>query len=417
MFDYDKWQEIFYALGKNKLRTFLTALGVIWGIFLLIILVGFGKGLKNGLYYGFEDFALKSVFVWPQRTTLPYGGFDRGRYWSFNDDDTKSIIDRVPEIKNISPRVTRNSNIVYGQNSKNYQVNGDYPAYNQIDPIKLNEGRFINIHDIKNKAKVAVIGLKVKNELFKAGEDPINKYIRIEGVYFKIVGVHKSPRPPERGGDWQNSWVNIPITTMQKVYNLGNRVDYYAISAQDWSNAYVIEDKVKKLLAERHTVSPEDQMAFGSENVEKQVKNLLDMLMGVNILIWFVGTMTLIAGVIGISNIMLVVVKERTKEIGIQRALGAKPSKIISTIIQETVFITFLAGFTGLFFATAIVEFIGKVFLSDTVNVGLMHRPEIDFSVGITAVLILVLAGVVAGFIPARRAISIKPIDAIRSEL
>jgi putative ABC transport system permease protein len=417
MFDKDRWQEIFYALGKNRLRTFLTALGVMWGIFLLIILVGFGNGLKNGLYYGFEDFALKSVFVWPERTTVPYGGFNRSRHWSFNDDDTQAIIERVQEVKNISPRVTRESYVVFGQNSKRHRINGDYPDYNLIDPIKLQEGRFINIHDIRNKTKVAVIGIKVRDELFKQGESPIDKYIRIEGVYFKVVGVLKSPRPPERGGDWQNSWVNIPISTMQKVYNLGNRVDYYAISAHEWTSANVIEEKVKKLLAERHKVSPDDQMAFGSENVEKQVQNLLNMLMGINILIWFIGTMTLIAGVIGISNIMLVVVKERTKEIGIQRALGAKPWNIIGTILQETVFITFLAGFTGLFVATAIVELVGNLFFSNTVNVGMLHHPQIDLSVGITAVAILIFAGAIAGFIPARRAIMIKPIEALRSEL
>ncbi|MBN2519707.1 MAG: ABC transporter permease [Bacteroidales bacterium] len=417
MFDKDRWQEIFYALGKNRMRTFLTALGVIWGIFLLIVLVGISKGLENGLYYGFEDFALKSVFLWTERTTKPYKGFDRGRYWNFDDDDTKAILDKIKEVKNISPRAGRRSDVVYGQVSQNYRINGDFPSYNDIDPIKLVKGRFINQNDIRNRTKVAVIGIKVKEELFKHGEDPIDKYIKIQGVYFKVVGVHKSPRPPNRGGDWQNSWVNIPFTTMQKTYNMGNRVDYYAIAAHDWSSAYVVEDKVKELLAERHSIAPDDVMAFGSENVEKQVKQFFDLLMGVNILTWFVGTMTLIAGVIGISNIMLVVIKERTKEIGIQRALGATPGRIIGSIIQETIFLTFLAGFTGLFIATIVVEVVGKLFLSDTVNVGLLHRPEINLVIAIIAIVIMIIAGTLAGLIPARRAIKIKPIDALRSEL
>ncbi|MFC2138532.1 ABC transporter permease [Bacteroidota bacterium] len=399
------------------MRSFLTALGVIWGIFLLIALVGISKGLRNGLYYGFENFAIKSVFLWTERTTVPFKGFDRGRHWNFDNDDTKAIVDKIKEVKIIAPRAGRRSDVVYNRVSENYRINGDYPSYNKIDPVNIIEGRHINQIDIQNKSKVAVIGIKVKNDLFKHGEDPIDKYIKIQGVYFKVIGVFESPRPPERGGDWQNSWVNIPFSTMQKTYNMGNRVDYYAIAAQDWSSAYTVEEKVVSLLAERHSISPEDKMAFGVENVQNQVKEFFDLLFGVKVLTWFVGTMTLIAGVIGISNIMLVVIKERTKEIGIQRALGAAPSRIVATIIQETVFITFLAGFTGLFIGTLVVEVVGKVFLSNTVDVGMLHRPEIDIKVGIIAILVLVISGALAGFIPARRAIKIKPIDALRSEL
>ncbi len=417
MFDKDRWQEILYALNKNRMRTFLTALGVIWGIFLLVVLVGISNGLRNGLYYGFENFAIKSVFMWTERTTVPYKGFDRGRYWHFDNDDTKAILDKIKEVKIISPRAGRRSDVVYGRVSENYRINGDYPSYNKIDPVNIKEGRHINHLDIQNKSKVAVIGMKVKNDLFKHGENPIDKYIKVQGVYFKVIGVFESPRPPERGGDWQNSWVNIPFSTMQKTYNMGNRVDYYAISAQDWSSAYVVEEKVRALIAERHNISPEDFMAFGTENVQEQVKQFFDLLFGVKLLTWFVGTMTLIAGVIGISNIMLVVIKERTKEIGIQRALGATPIKIVGTIIQETVFITFLAGFTGLFIGTVVVEVVGKVFLSNTIDVGMLHRPEINLNVGIIAIAVLVISGALAGFIPARRAIKIKPIDAIRSEL
>jgi len=417
MFDRDRWQEILYALNKNRMRTFLTALGVIWGIFLLVALVGISKGLRNGLYYGFENFAIKSVFLWTERTTIPYKGFDRGRHWHFDDDDTKAILDKIKEVKIIAPRSGRRSDVVYKRVSENYRINGDYPSYNKIDPVNIVSGRHINQIDIQNKSKVAVLGMKVKNDLFKHGEDPINKYIKIQGVYFKVIGIFESPRPPERGGDWQNSWVNIPFSTMQKAYNMGNRVDYYAIAAQDWSDAYTVETKVKELLAERHSIASDDMMAFGAENVQRQVKQFFDLLFGVKLLTWFVGTMTLIAGVIGISNIMLVVIKERTKEIGIQRALGAAPYKIVATIIQETVFITFIAGFTGLFIGTLVVEVVGKMFLSDTVNVGMLHRPEIDLKVGILAIFILVISGAIAGLIPARRAIKIKPIDALRSEL
>lgn len=415
MLDKDRWQEIFHALSKNKLRTFLTALGVVWGIFLLIILVGFSTGLKNGLIYGFEDFSIKSVFIWAERTTKAYEGFNRGRWWHFTNEDTEDLLQNIREIKYISPRSSERSDVVYKKEKGNYRINGDYPAYNKIDPLILSSGRFINYNDIKNTAKVAVIGEKVKAELFPF-DDPLNKYIKVQGVYFKIVGIFRSPRPPNRGGDWQNSWVNIPFTTLQKVYNRGNAVDYYAISAHDWSSALVVEQKAKKILAENHLIHPDDEMAFGVDNVEKSVEDFFAMLNGINILIWFVGSMTLIAGIIGISNIMLVVIKERTKEIGIQRALGATPRNIISTIVQETVFLTFLAGFTGLFIATIIVEVAGKIFFSNTEKVGMLHSPEIDFKIGISAVLILVIAGSLAGLIPAKRAIKIKPIDALRTE-
>jgi putative ABC transport system permease protein len=417
MFDRDRWQEIFSSLKKNRLRTGLTAFGVIWGILLLIILVGIGKGLRNGLYYGFEEFALNSLFVWTQETTEPYNGFPRGRYWSFTNDDTQALIDNVKEIEIISPRASRWSEVIRDVNTGNYRINGDYPTYNDIDPKTLAEGRFINFNDIHNKSKVAVIGKIVREEMFLPHEDPVGKYIKIQGVYFQIVGVYHSKRPVNRGGNWDNQQIMIPFSTMQKAYNMGNQVDYYGMVAKTGVPVSKVEEKVRAILGERHNISPTDQMAFGSENVEEQVRQFTNVLNGIRILIWFVGTMTLIAGVIGISNIMLVIVRERTKEIGIQRALGATPRKIVGAIIQETVFLTFAAGFTGLFFATLVVEIVGITMFSDTSEPSIMHRPEIDLVVGLVAIMVLVGSGALAGLIPARRAIKIKPIDALRSEI
>jgi putative ABC transport system permease protein len=420
MFDRDRWQEILYALRKNKIRTFLTAFGVFWGIFMLVVMLGAGKGLYNGVFYGMGDFALNSLFIWTESTSVPYKGFPRGRYWNFTNEDTQALLDNIKEIEVLAPRINARGGRVEISREKIsdfFRIVGDTPEYFKIDPVKMHEGRFINRKDLKEKRKVIVIGKKARDVLFEPDEDPIGEYLKIQGVYFEVIGVFSSKRAPNRGGDYQNEIIFMPFTTLQKTYNFGNVVGYYSVLARRGVPVSQVEDKMKRFLARRHKVSPDDNLAFGSANVEENIKNVNNLFTGISLLSWFVGTLTLIAGVIGISNIMLVIVKERTKEIGIQRAIGATPMKIISQIILESVFLTTIAGYIGLLLATGIVELVGFFLRKAQVESFFFRNPEVDFKVATLALLILIFSGALAGLIPARRAVKIKPIDALRSEI
>jgi putative ABC transport system permease protein len=421
MFDRDRWQEIFTTLRKNKLRTFLTAFGVFWGIFMLVIMLGSGTGLHNGVKQDMGDLATNSFFMWTQQTSIPYKGFPRGRFYNFKNSDTQALKDNIPEIEYIAPRLQAHgfrgggNNVVRGLRTGSFPVYGDYPQYNIIDPVKILSGRFINDLDIKNKRKIAVIGQRVLEDLFITDENPIGEYIRIQGVYFKVVGTFRSKKPGDEA-DRDNQSIFIPFTTLQKTYNYGDIVGWYSITSKNNVPASVVEAKAKELLKSRHSISPVDDRAIGSFNVEKEFKKMTGLFKGINWLIWIVGTGTLFAGVIGVSNIMLIIVKERTKEIGIQRALGATPLFIISQIITESVFLTTFAGFFGLSLGTALLELVNHFLLSGGNSSAMFIRPEINFSLAMSALAILVVSGALAGMIPARRAVSIKPIDAIRNE-
>jgi putative ABC transport system permease protein len=420
MFDRDRWQEIIHALRSNKIRTFLTAFGVFWGIFMLVIMLGAGKGLYNGVFYGMGDFALNSLFIWTERTSIPYKGFPRGRNWSFTNEDSKALLDNIKEIEALAPRIGARRGMVEISRDKRsdfFRILGDTPEYFRIDPVRIHKGRFINRKDLAEKRTVIIIGKKAWDVLFEPDEDPIGEYLKIQGAYFEVVGVFSSRRAPNRGGDYQNEIIFMPFTTLQKTYNFGNVVGYYSVLAKPGVPVSKVEEKMKKFLARRHKVSPDDELAFGSANVEEQVRNFNNLFTGIALLSWFVGTLTLIAGVIGISNIMLVIVKERTKEIGIQRAIGATPMKIISQIILESVFLTTIAGYIGLLLATGIVELVGFFLRKAQVESFFFMNPEVDFKVATLALLILIFSGALAGLIPARRAVKIKPIDALRSEI
>ncbi len=420
--DIDKWQEIFHTLRKNKIRTLLTAFGVFWGIFMLIIMLASGTGLENGVYHGMGDFATNSVFMWTQRTSKAYKGFPRGRRYHFTNDDTKAIRKQIQEIKLLAPRIQvrtwkddNANNVVRGLKTGAFNILGDYPEFNQIDPVSITKGRFINWIDIRNKRKVVVIGNRVLDALYEKGEEPIGDYIRINGVYFMVVGVFRSKHS---GGwaEWQEQCIFMPFTTVQKTYNYGNRVGWYSLTSQNHISVSDVEHKVKALLRKRHNIHPEDQEAIGSHNVEKEFLKIQGLFNGISGLVWIVGIGTLLAGVIGVSNIMLVIIKERTKEIGIQRAIGATPSRIIRQIITESVFLTSIAGYFGLVAGVILIEII-NYFLDKAGGGGEMfNNPEVDFRVAITALVILIVSGALAGLIPAKRAVSIKPIDALRSE-
>lgn len=422
MFDLDKWQEIYSALRKNKMRTFLTAFGVFWGIFMLIIMLGAGRGLQNSVFEGMKDFATNSVFLWTRQTTEPYNGFPRGRRFNFRNDDITALRQHIPEIDLIAPRLqagggsASTDNVVRGLQTGAYTINGDYPEWNQIDPVKMLEGRFLNPLDLAHYRKVAVIGHLVKDALFTKDENPLGEYIRIRGVYFQVVGVF-SPLNSNIGfgGDKAQS-IYIPFTTMQRTYNYGDVVGWFALTAQQGVPASVIDQKARDLLKSRHNVAPHDHQAIGGFNMDEEFRKVSGLFTGIQVLVWIVGIGTLLAGVIGISNIMLIVVKERTKEIGIQRALGATPVKIISQVITESVFLTTVAGFFGLSLGVFLLELISSAMAANPEPNQAMLNPGVDLSVGLMALAVLILSGAIAGLMPAKRAVSIKPIDALRDE-
>ncbi len=420
IFNIDKFQEIWFTIKQNKLRTFFTAFGVFWGIFMLVVMLGAGKGLHNGVSQGMGDMATNSMFMWGNRTTEPFKGFPRGRRVRFNNDDTKALIDQIPEIQHIGPRLQvfttqGQNNVVRKERTAAYSIQGDYPAYNLIDPSNILQGRFINIHDINDKRKVIVIGQRVLEEMFDKGEDPIGDYLKIQGVFFKIVGVSSSKKNDQQA-EQENQQIFMPFTTMQNTYNMGDRVGWYSITAKDGYSAADVLQKAKLIIGQRHSISPNDDRAIGSFNVEEQYKKMEGLFMGINGLIWIVGIGTLLAGVIGVSNIMLIIVKERTKEIGVQRALGATPWQIRKQVIIESVLLTSVAGYFGLVVGVAILETINYLLNKFGANSDMFSNPEVDFEKAVWALVILVVAGALAGFIPANRAVSIKPIDALRDE-
>ena len=421
MFDIDRWQEIYAALKSNKLRTFLTAFGVFWGIFMLIVMLGSGKGLENSVFEDLGDFATNSAFIWTRKTTMPYKGFTRGRRYNFTNEDMKALKDNIKEIDILAPRLQGwgagdgQNNVTRGQKTGAFTIQGDYPEMNEIDPNKILEGRFINYKDIDQSRKVCVIGTRVKEILFEDDEEPIGEYIRIKGVYFQVVGLIEPVGNINMGGEKEQT-IWLPFTSLQKAYNFGNVVHYFSVTAKENIPVSVVDEKCRTLLKERHHIHPDDNQAIGGFNLEEEFGKMKGLFTGISVLIWIVGTGTLIAGVIGVSNIMLIIVKERTKEIGIQRAIGATPSRIISQIIMESVVLTALAGYIGLVVGVGLIELINYLLESSGSSGDFFRHPSVDFGVAITALIILIVSGAFAGLIPAQRAVSIKPIDALRDE-
>ncbi len=420
IFDIDNWQEIFSSLKKNKVRTFFTSFGVFWGIFMLVVMIGSGNGLKNGVMDDFGDFATNSFFMWTQRTSMPYKGFNRGRRFNFHNEDVKYLKDNVPEIGLIAPRLQAGgyrgaSNVVRGKETGAFNIYGDTPEFNKINPYTIVKGRFLNHKDLTDKRKVAVIGTSVVDILFKPGEEPIGEYIRIQGVYFKVVGVIKSRQKGNEAERDENS-IFLPFTTMQKTYNYGDIIGWFAITSKDNVPASEAEEKTIKVLKQKYKIHPDDTQAIGHFNVEKEFKKMNGLFGGINMLIWIVGAGTLLAGAIGVSNIMLIIIKERTKEIGVKRALGATPAEIVVQIILESVFLTALAGIIGMTIGVALLAAINYFMINNNIEADMFLNPEISFKTAVSALVILILSGVFAGLIPARRAISIKPVEALRDE-
>lgn len=412
MFDRDKWQEIIHTISKNKLRTFLTGFSVAWGIFMLIVLLGSGTGLQNGVKDTFKDTATNSIWVFSGQTSVPYKGLKPGRFIRFDNADYDLIADRTPGVIESSGRFYLGSNeITYGGEHGTFNIRTVHPGHQFIEKTNTIQGRFLNDIDISERRKVASIGTLVRDVLFKKGENPIGKYIQVSGVPFKVVGVFE-----DEGGENEQEVLYLPISTAQMVFNGADRVNMFMFTIDE--NAGVEEsqamvDKVTKQMAEIHNFDPEDERAIRFwNNIESflQFQNLFD---GIRLFIWVIGIMTIIAGIVGISNIMMIVVKERTKEIGVRKALGATPWSIISLIMMESVLITAVSGYIGLVLGVGLIELVSSFVPPDS---QFFQNPEVNFTVAITATIILVVAGTLAGLIPARKAASIRPIVALRDE-
>lgn len=419
VFDKDNWQEIISALKKNKLRAVLTAFGVFWGVFMLIIMLGSGNGLQNGAIKDFKKLATNSVFIWPRHTTVSYKGFPRGRRFRFNNDDIKALKNNIPEIEYIAPRNKLGghrgiSNANRGQKNGAFSIYGDFPEIYFIKLMDITHGRFMNYLDIKEKRKIAIIGARVYKILFDTEEEPIEKYIKIQGVYFKVVGVFNSKAMGDEEEE-ENQAIFIPFTTFQQAFNFGNRVSWFSLTSVKHVPVSIVQQKAIAVLSNRHHIAPNDKLAFGHWNTEKEFQKFVGLFRGIRILVWFVGTMTLIAGIIGVSNIMLVIVKERTREIGIRRAIGATPWKIISNIILESILLTAFAGYFGLVVGVGMLEMVSKGLIMFGRSTDMFQNPGVDFQIAIIALIVLIVSGILAGMIPAYRAVSIKPVYAIRN--
>lgn len=427
MFDLDRWQEIWQTITRNKLRSFMTAFGVFWGIFMLVIMLGSGKALKNGVYDGTDKFERNTCFMMAGTTSEPYAGFQRGRSWNLKESDLIAIENNVKGVKFTVPYVfarfsqsgnsnVSTNNVVNGLKAGTFDVQGITPNFYKVTQQTLLNGHFLNTMDLYQKRKVCVIGEKVKNVVFGQGENPIGAYIRVNGIYVQVVGIVKSSSKMNIGGSPEES-VYIPYSTAKQVFNIGETVHFMAIVGKQDADITQIEKDAKDLLRVRNKISPTDEQAILSINVKQQFQQMNAMFLGVNILIWIVGLGTLLAGVIGVSNIMLITIRERTKEIGIRRAIGATPKTIISQIVTESTVLTLVAGMGGLVLGVWGLQLVSSMLSAQPQDGQIFFKnPGIDFTVAIIAVLIMVMFGALAGIIPAKRAINIKPIDAIREE-
>ena len=419
IFDADTWQEIFSSISKNKTRTIITIIGVLWGIFIYIALSGAAKGLDNGFERQFRNIAMNSIGVWTQKTSLAYAGFKKGRSPRLKFKDAAALKERVPGIQFITPRNVRGvfdggapPLVVRGNKSETYALYGDTPEYARIVAKKIYDGgRFINEKDVELERKVCVIGERTVKELFEPNENPIGEYVRINQTYFKVIGVHKFV---QGGGFESDGDIFIPFTTFNKMYNYGDNVNFFFLAAYDSEDPVKIEAQIEETLKRIHQVSPKDDKAIGFINLGEIFGKIIGFSKGMTFLSLVVGLATIIAGVIGIGNILLISVKERTKELGIRRALGATPSEVKTQIILESVFLTFVSGILGIILGALVLAGINAA------TSGLTDYPYTNPTVPIPYVLgvlfIIITLGTLIGLIPAQRAVSIKPIEALREE-
>ena len=418
MFDLDRWEEIWQTINRNRKRSIMTAFGVFWGIFMLTIMMGAGLGLKRLMLSNFGNMAVNSCFYWGGQTSLPYKGLPSGRRWQLENEDMAAIKTQVPGVKSVAGIIWGSTYKFSRQDKKgDYQLMGYTPEFQEISPQTMRYGRYINDIDMTQQRKVCVITEQVWEELFPNRENPVGQTIRMNNMYLTVVGVSI---PPRNGVQFQSSTsVLIPFSTLQKMYNKGNKFDGMAVAAYDNWDIKEVEENVKKVFQARHTLSPDDNKAVQGFNLGDLFNKFSGLFSGISILTWIVGIGTLLAGIVGVSNIMLVTVRERTQEIGIRRALGAKPRTIISQIMSESFVLTFVSGIFGLALAIGILSLAETLLTAMTESPGgggMQINTQISFGLALGSTGILILGSLLAGILPANRALSIKPVDAIREE-
>lgn len=414
MFNVERWQEILETLRKNKLRTFLTGLSVASGIFILVILLGFSSGIENGVTSEFQQDATNQISIRTRRTTKGYKGLNPGRRIQMKDDDFALInnnYDEFLEYRSANYSIW-GGQVAYKNETGNYRVQGVLPDNQFIENADISKGRFINQSDINEGKKVAVIGNKVSMDLFKT-KNPINQYISIFGISFKVVGVYRDP-----GGEREESQVFLPLTSSRRAFNGSDNIRNMSFTVKMSDNldeavslSQNITEAIERDLKEKHFIAPDDLAAIRVQNTLENAQKIYSLVDTIKAVFWFIGIGTIIAGVVGVGNIMIIIVKERTKEIGIRKALGAVPSSIVGMILQEAIFVTMFSGLFGLVAGLAVLELVGP-----QVDSPFIKFPQVDFGTAITTVFILVVAGALAGFLPAYRAAKIKPIVALRDE-
>ncbi|MFD2517781.1 ABC transporter permease [Salinimicrobium flavum] len=420
MFSRDNWDEIIEALSSNWFRTILTAFGVLWGIFILVILLAAGKGLENGVKQGFGGIATNTMFMWTQTASKPYKGLPKGRRYNFKTDDVAAIKDEVPNLRFVSPRnqlggFGGTNNVVRGLNTGAYNVYGDYPEIIQQEPMDITSGRFVNYSDINEKRKVAVIGEGVRSGMYKTGEEVIGTYLKINGVNFMVIGTYKKKGNNGNQEEAQKQ-IYVPFTAFSQAFNRGNDVGWMAITAQDNASITELKPLVFEIIKSRHSIHPEDERAVGHFDLYEEFSKINGLFVALKGVAYFVGILVLLSGIIGISNIMLIVVKERTNEIGVRRALGASPWNIRGQILMESIFLTIISGMAGIVLATLVLYIVNFAMRGMDTSEMMFSNPSVDLGVILTALAILVISGLLAGLIPAQNAIKVKPVDALRTE-
>ena len=420
LFSRDSWAEIIEALSSNWFRTVMTAFGVLWGIFILVILLAAGNGLENGIKQGFNGMATNSMFMWAQTASQPYKGLPKGRRYNFKTDDVEAIKQQVPGLRFVSPRnqlggFRGSNNVVRGLQTVAFNIYGDYTEIIQQQQMDITSGRFINYSDINEKRKVAIIGSGVQSALYEPNEEVIGSYIKINGVNFLVIGTYKKKGNNGDPEEMQKE-IYVPFTSFSQAFNMGDIVGWMAITAEDGSSITNLKSQIFDVIKTRHTINPNDERAVGNFDLYQEYSKINGLVTSLNFVAYFVGILVLLSGIIGISNIMLIVVKERTNEIGIRRALGATPWSISAQVLLESIFLTIISGMAGIVLASAVLWFVnyqlGKMDTSEMMFI----NPSVNIGVVFIALTILIVSGLLAGLIPAQNAIKVKPVEALRTE-
>ncbi|MDC7999420.1 ABC transporter permease [Aequorivita todarodis] len=420
LFSRDSWAEILEALSSNWFRTVLTAFGVLWGIFILVILLAAGNGLENGIKQGFSGMATNSMFMWSQTASQPYKGLPKGRRYNFKTDDVAAIKQNVQGLRFVSPRnqlggFRGSNNVVRGLQTGAFNVYGDYPEIIQQQPMDITSGRFINYSDINEKRKVAIIGSGVQSALYEPKEEVIGSYIKINGVNFMVIGTYKKKGNNGDPEEMQKE-IYVPFTSFSQAFNMGDIVGWMAITAQDDFSITELKSQIFDVIKTRHTINPNDDRAVGNFDLYQEYNKINGLFTALNFVAYFVGILVLLSGIIGISNIMLIVVKERTKEIGIRRALGATPWSIRAQILLESIFLTIVSGMAGIILASAVLWLVNYQLSTMDTSEMMFINPSVNIGVVFIALTILIVSGLLAGLIPAQNAIKVRPVEALRTE-